>query len=153
MTGADAVPDGDDEARKRATLRTRHDDPTVVAAAVRPDNTDAMRTTVESEAGGRVVTRVERPTAGGLRSTVDDYVVNLRVAERVAAAARGETATGVDNRDADATAAGPSATDATDATAADPAADDVDDAATDAERTAQDGPNDSDIITDDTHDT
>lgn len=95
---------------KRATLRTRHDAPAVVARAVRPDNTDAIETTVadgdaderpgaDGAAGGHVVTRIERPTTGGLRSTVDDYVVNLRVAERVAASARGEPATAVDNRD------------------------------------------------------
>lgn len=123
---------------KRATLRTRHEDPDVVARAVRPDNTDAMETTVadgdpggrassDQSDGGRVVTRIERPTTGGLRSTVDDYVVNLRVAEQVAATARGENATTVDNRDA--------------------AVDGVNEA------TASDGTNDSDITTDDTHDT
>jgi len=122
--------------RKRATLRTRHDAPAVVARAVRPDNTDAMETTVaegapgerpgaDGSAGGHVVARIERPTTGGLRSTVDDYVVNLRVAERVAATARGEPATAVDDGD-DATADG---------------------------TTASPGTNDSDITTDDTHDT
>jgi hypothetical protein len=116
MSGTDAAGDGTDGVRKRATLRTRHDDPTVVARAVRPDNTDAMETAVTED---RVVTRIERPTTGGLRSTVDDYVVNLRVAEQVAATARGEAAT------------------------VDPVR----------EATASDGPNDSDITTDDTHDT
>lgn len=99
MTGDGPVGDGSDGvAPKRATLRTRHDDPVVLARAVRPDNTDAMRTTVGDSGGrapsdgpndGRVVTRIARPTTGGLRSTVDDYVVNLRVAETVAAIARG----------------------------------------------------------------
>jgi hypothetical protein len=40
-----------------------------------------MTTTVEGDA---VVTRIERETTGGLRSTVDDYVVNLDVATTVA---------------------------------------------------------------------
>ncbi|WP_276258443.1 KEOPS complex subunit Pcc1 [Haloglomus litoreum] len=116
MSGTDAAGDGTDGVRKRATIRTHHDDPAVVARAVRPDNTDAMETDVTED---RVVTRIERPTTGGLRSTVDDYVVNLRVAERVAATARGEDAT-------------------VDEVRADP---------------VSDGTNDSDITTDDTHDT
>jgi hypothetical protein len=137
--------DGGDERPKRATLRTRHDDPAVVARAVRPDNTDAMRTTAGDGADGRtpsdeaddsrVVTRIERPTTGGLRSTVDDYVVNLRVAETVAAIARGADATDVHARDE-----------------ADVDARDTD--GTPAERTgASHEQNDSDITTHDTHDT
>ncbi|MFB6160836.1 MAG: KEOPS complex subunit Pcc1 [Haloferacaceae archaeon] len=70
---------------RRARLRTAHDDPETVAAAVRPDNTPELRTRV---ADGRVVTEVERDRTGGLATTVDDYLVNVRVAERVAAAAR-----------------------------------------------------------------
>lgn len=127
MTGPD---DGAGGGRKRATVRTRHDDPAVVAAAVRPDNTDAMRTTVEAD-GGHVRTRIERPTTGGLRSTVDDYVVNCRVAETVAAIARGEVPTGVDGGRADGGSV--------DGTAS--------------ERTASRDRNDSDISTHDTHDT
>lgn len=64
---------------RRATVRTRHDDPETVAAAVRPDNTAEMTTAVRD---GVVATTVERETTAGLRSTVDDYVVNLRVADR-----------------------------------------------------------------------
>jgi hypothetical protein len=128
MSGADAAGDGADGGRKRATLRTRHGDPVVVARAVRPDNTDTMETAVAED---RVVTRIERPTTGGLRSTVDDYVVNLRVAEQVAATARGEETTAVDDRD----------------TAA------VDGDAVDESEEVSGGTNDSDITTDDTHDT
>ena len=65
---------------RRATIRTSHDAPGVVAAALRPDNTDEMTTRVDDE---QVVTTIERPTTGGLQSTVDDYVVNLTVADRV----------------------------------------------------------------------
>ena len=67
-----------DDAR-RATIRTSHEAPGIVAAALRPDNTDEMTTRVDDE---QVVTTIERPTTGGLRSTVDDYVVNCSVAER-----------------------------------------------------------------------
>lgn len=77
---ADAPASGDAAARCRATLRTAHADPGTVAAALEPDNTDEMRTRVED---GRVVTTVARDSPGGLRSTVDDYVVNLGVAERI----------------------------------------------------------------------
>ena len=64
---------------RRAEIRTEHDHPEAVAAALRPDNTAQMRTRTEP---GAVVTTIERETTGGLRSTVDDYVVNLDVAER-----------------------------------------------------------------------
>jgi hypothetical protein len=142
MTG-DVAAGGSDERPKRAILRTRHDAPAVVARAVQPDNTAAMRTTVADGSDERtssadtddcrVVTRIERPTTGGLRSTVDDYVVNLRVAETVAAIARGADATAASARD-------------------EPGVDAADEPL--AERTgASDEQNDSDITTHDTHDT
>ena len=73
----------------RAVLRTSHERAAVVAAALRPDNTSEMETTVEStaEQGATVVTRIDRESASGLRATVDDYVVNLQVASRVIDAA------------------------------------------------------------------
>ncbi|QSW98479.1 KEOPS complex subunit Pcc1 [Haloterrigena alkaliphila] len=79
---------------RRATIRTTHDDPALVARALAPDNTDEMETAVDGDDGGdtetagAVVTRIERETTGGLHSNVDDYVVNLEVAMDVAAAAR-----------------------------------------------------------------
>jgi hypothetical protein len=66
--------------RRRAEIRTTHDDPRVVARALRPDNTPEIDTRVRDE---RVVTTIERETTGGLRTTVDDYVVNLTVATEV----------------------------------------------------------------------
>lgn len=63
----------------RARIRTTHDQAGTVAAALRPDNTDAMDTRV---AGSTVITTMERETTGGLRTTIDDYVSNLAVAER-----------------------------------------------------------------------
>lgn len=71
------------DASRTATLRTDHGTPTHaawVAAAVEPDNTDSMSTTVERSA---VETRVERDTTGGLGTTVDDYIINLGVATAV----------------------------------------------------------------------
>ncbi|AFK18874.1 hypothetical protein E6P09_08805 [Haloferax mediterranei ATCC 33500] len=75
---------------RRATLRTTHDDPSVVAAALTPDNTDSMHTTVE---GDELVTTIERDSTGGLHSTVDDYVVNVTVAQTVIEATRTHTDT------------------------------------------------------------
>ncbi|MFB6082056.1 MAG: KEOPS complex subunit Pcc1 [Halanaeroarchaeum sp.] len=71
---------------RTATVRTEVDHPEVIAAAVRPDNTDSMQTTVEEDPDGTgaVVTTIERATTGGLRSTVDDFVVNLTVATELA---------------------------------------------------------------------
>jgi hypothetical protein len=66
---------------KRAEIRTELDQAALVAAAVSPDNTSEMTTSVE---GDTVVTRIERETTGGLQSTVDDYVVNLDVAAETA---------------------------------------------------------------------
>ena len=68
---------------RTATLRTDHATPTHaewVAAAVEPDNTDSMATMVEGRA---VRTEIERETTGGLQTTVDDYVVNLGIAQAV----------------------------------------------------------------------
>ncbi len=65
---------------KRAVVRTTHAHPTVVAAALEPDNTPELSTRVE---GSTVVTTVERETTGGLRATTDDYVSNLAVATRI----------------------------------------------------------------------
>ena len=73
-----------------------------VARAVAPDNTASMTTQVES---ATVTTEIDRDTTGGLQSTVDDYVVNLGVAEGVLDAV--DTAA-----DADAVDAGDDATDA-----------------------------------------
>jgi len=81
---ADPTPESGHDAgnaRCRATLRTTHAAPETVAAALEPDNTDEMSTRTED---GRVVTTVARDSPAGLRSTVDDYVVNLQVADGIA---------------------------------------------------------------------
>jgi len=65
---------------RRATIRTTHEDAETaarIAAALAPDNTAEMTTTVEA---ATVETTIDRETTGGLAATVDDYVVNLSVA-------------------------------------------------------------------------
>ena len=89
-----------------ATVTTTYATPTRaerVAHAVAPDNTASMMTGVEA---ATVTTEIDRDTTGGLQSTVDDYVVNLGVAEavldatdtaaNVAAADAGDDATDAD---------------------------------------------------------
>lgn len=57
------------------------EDPETVAAALRPDNTADVSTTVE---GGSVVTIIDRESTASLEATVDDYLLNLDVALSVA---------------------------------------------------------------------
>ena len=66
--------------KRTATVRTTHDDADIVAAALRPDNTAEMSTRVDGDA---VVTTIERGSTGGLRTTADDYLANLTVAQRM----------------------------------------------------------------------
>jgi len=101
---------GDDAGPRTAVLETTHDEAALVAASLSPDDTDSMRTTVSD---GRVTTRIERATTGGLQATVDDYVVNLSVADAVIDRAKSHVAGGVDPADeaGDAPAAGEDAPD------------------------------------------
>lgn len=93
MTGDDSPDDGstgdsETDGMRRADIETVHADPaaaTVVARAVRPDNTDAMNTVTD---GDVVYTTIERETTGGLGSSVDDYVVNVDVAQQVTTTTR-----------------------------------------------------------------
>lgn len=88
MTGDTEAPDGESAQTRqaetdRAEIETVHADPvaaTVVARAVRPDNTDAMNTETDGEV---VRTTIERGTTGGLNSSVDDYVVNVDIATQI----------------------------------------------------------------------
>lgn len=75
----------DEESTRRATIRTEHDRPELVAAALRPDNTAEMTTVVDD---GAVVTTIERATTSSLRATVDDYAVSVDVADRTVRTAR-----------------------------------------------------------------
>ncbi|MFW5949441.1 MAG: KEOPS complex subunit Pcc1 [Halolamina sp.] len=76
------------ETSHEATIATTHDDPGAVAAALTPDNTDTMTTAVD---GDTVRTTIVREDAGGLAASVDDYVVNLTVADAVCETARDTT--------------------------------------------------------------
>lgn len=77
-------------ASRTATVRTEVDHPERAAACVRADNTPEMATRVDGDA---VVTTIERDSTGGLRTTLDDYVVNLTVAVEVAQLADQHTQT------------------------------------------------------------
>ena len=72
---------------KRASATIRIDlagtnaDPRTVAEALEPDDTAEMTSQLD---GGVLETHVERGSVGGLRSTIDDHIVNLGVALRVA---------------------------------------------------------------------
>lgn len=74
--------------RRQATIRSAVDWPEHIARAIEPDNTEEMETTIEDET---VVTTIERDSTAGLRSTADDYVVNLTVAIEVARTANRHT--------------------------------------------------------------
>ncbi|MFB6109651.1 MAG: KEOPS complex subunit Pcc1 [Halodesulfurarchaeum sp.] len=66
---------------REATIRSSIPNAAVIAAAVTPDNTEAMQTQVEDD---EIATTIERGSTSGLRSTADDYVRNLTVAIEVA---------------------------------------------------------------------
>ncbi|MFW5965306.1 MAG: KEOPS complex subunit Pcc1 [Halodesulfurarchaeum sp.] len=76
--------------KRTARITSTVDAPAVVAAALRPDNTDQMTTELD---GNTVVTTIERETTGGLRSTLDDYVRSLIVAGEIIDAANRHTTT------------------------------------------------------------
>lgn len=84
-TTPDEPADAPSAPTRRAVVTTTHADASVVAASLAPDNTESMTTTVR---GSTVETTVERDRTGGLQSSVDDYVVNLTVADAVCEAAR-----------------------------------------------------------------
>lgn len=75
---------------KRLEIRTTHDDPALVARSITPDNTPEIATRTTDE---RVITTITRDSTGGLRTTMDDYVVNLAVADDVAQLADQQTTT------------------------------------------------------------
>jgi hypothetical protein len=59
-------------------IRTRHRSPGCVAGAVRPDNLSSMRT---GEMNGMVITTVAGSQLRSVIASVDDYLMNLAVAE------------------------------------------------------------------------
>ena len=75
---------------KRLEVRTTHDDPETVARSITPDNTPEIETRTTDE---QVITTITRESTGGLRTTMDDYVVNLTVADEVIQLADQQTTT------------------------------------------------------------
>ncbi len=61
-------------------LTTAHRNPACVASALRPDNLLSMRTGCEE---GRVVTVIEGVSLRSVIASVDDYLMNLGIAEEV----------------------------------------------------------------------
>jgi len=66
----------------KARIALEDDDPRTLAAALSPDDMEGMRTVVES---GGVVTYFESEKIGSLILSVDDYLMNAKVAKDVGA--------------------------------------------------------------------
>ncbi|HOS81866.1 MAG TPA: KEOPS complex subunit Pcc1 [Methanolinea sp.] len=62
----------------RGILRTRHSRAECIAASLRPDNLQSMRTWSE---GGQVVTEIRGDSLRSVIASVDDYLMNLAIAE------------------------------------------------------------------------
>lgn len=60
------------------TITTLHDHAACIAAALSPDNLKSMKTRAEE---GRVVTTITGTQARSVIASVDDYLMNLAVAE------------------------------------------------------------------------
>lgn len=65
---------------RTVNIRTIHKNAEIIADAIRPDNTTEMKTTVTDDT---IITTITRGTTGGLRTTIDDYLCNLQVAESI----------------------------------------------------------------------
>jgi hypothetical protein len=61
-------------------LTTEHQNPVCVAAALRPDNLSSMETRPQ---GVHVVTTLEGTSVRSMIASVDDYLMNLGIAEEV----------------------------------------------------------------------
>jgi hypothetical protein len=62
------------------TIRTAHTHPTCVAEAIRADNLSRMQTTAEK---GHVMTEIDGTKLRSIIASVDDYLMNLAIAEEV----------------------------------------------------------------------
>jgi hypothetical protein len=60
------------------TIITVHPHASCIAAALRPDNLLSMETRAE---GGRVITTITGTKMGSVIASVDDYLMNLAIAE------------------------------------------------------------------------
>lgn len=67
-------------AKCRARMVVEAEDPRLLERAIAADNTGYVRTHVE---GGRLVALVEADSTGSLLATLDDLLVNLKVADQI----------------------------------------------------------------------
>ena len=70
------------------TITTLHTDATCVAAALSPDNLRSMETKAD---GGRVITTITGAQLRSVIASVDDYLMNLAVAEDACSLRTGKT--------------------------------------------------------------
>ncbi len=66
--------------RIEGVITTTHPHAECVAGAIRPDNLSSMATTAHD---GRVVTRVNGHQLRSVIASVDDYLMNLTIAEEI----------------------------------------------------------------------
>jgi hypothetical protein len=64
----------------RGRITTAHADPACAAGSLAPDNLSSMQT---REEGGRVSTSVESGALRSVIASVDDYLMNLEIAEDI----------------------------------------------------------------------
>ena len=79
---------------KQAIVRTDHSNPERIATSMRPDNTAEMETMTTDDS---VITAISRADVGGLQTSIDDYLVNLQVAEQIDQGEQTENMTTTDN--------------------------------------------------------
>ncbi len=70
------------------TITTRHEDAACIAAALSPDNLRSMETGAD---GDRVVTAITGTQLRSIIASVDDYLMNLAVAEDACSLRTGKT--------------------------------------------------------------
>jgi hypothetical protein len=66
--------------RIHGVLTTEHQNPACVAAALQPDNLQSMET---CSRGVQVITTLEGTSVRSMIASVDDYLMNLGIAEEV----------------------------------------------------------------------
>ncbi len=67
-------------AKRRARMVVEAEDPRLLERAIAADNAGYVRTRVE---GDRLVALIEADSTGSLLATLDDLLVNLKVADQV----------------------------------------------------------------------
>lgn len=78
------------------TIRTRHRMPVCIAASLAPDNLDSMETRA---ANGCVETRITGTSVRSILASVDDYLMNLTIAEETSSATDTEPSANGNNQE------------------------------------------------------